>query len=152
MTENPEKPIDPVEDVPPSEQDPGKIQEQAHKQAANIDGLIQLLQTGKLLDRTKVADILGEIGDQRGVLPLIGAMNDPSTDVQYVAIKSLGMIADPRAVDPLITALTSEEKWVRRGAAHSLGQIGDKKAVDFLIPLLSDPHHDVRASASPGPG
>ena len=139
--------IDTLEDVPPIDPDPGKIHKQAEKQAANIDGLINLLQTGALLERTKAA-VLDEIRDKRGVMPLIGAMNDQSTDVQYVAIKSLGMIAEPRATEPLINALKSGDKWVRLGAARSLGQIGDKIAVDFLIPLLSDPNHGVRANAA----
>jgi HEAT repeat protein len=124
MTEpTPKTTMDTLEDVPHIDPDPGKIHEQAEKQAANIDGLISLLQTGGLLERTKAADILGEIRDKRGVMPLIGTMNDPSTDVQYVAIKSLGMIADPRATEPLTNALKSGEKWVRLGAARSLGQI-----------------------------
>jgi len=62
MTENPEKTIGPPEDASPIERDPGKIHEQAQKLAANSDGLIKLLQAGRLLDRTKVAEILGEMG------------------------------------------------------------------------------------------
>jgi len=125
-----------------------EIYEQMKTRRSEVPDFIKLLKDGSLLERRKSADALGEIGDERGVLPLIDAMKDASINVQYVAIKSLGMLADRRAVDPLIDALRSDEKWVRLGAAHSLGQIGDKKAVEFIIPLLADPKHGVRAHAA----
>ena len=109
---------------------------------------VSFLKDGILLERTRSAEALGEIGDPAGVEPLIDALSDKSTDVQYVAAKSLGMLADARAVEPLIGKLKSEEKWIRHGAAHSLGLIGDKRAVDPLIAILADPRHDVRAQAA----
>jgi len=64
--------MDTLEDIPHIDPDPGKIHEQAEKQAANIDGLISLLQTGELLERTKAADIPGEIRDKRVSCPFRG--------------------------------------------------------------------------------
>jgi len=130
------------------DEDLKNIHDRIKTRRSDVPDYVKILKTGGLIERRKSAEALGEIGDERGVLPLIDAMKDPSTNVQYVAIKSLGIIGDRRAVDPLINALKSDEKWVRLGAAHSLGHIGDKKAVEFLIPLLSDPHHDVRAHAA----
>ena len=72
------------------------------KRVAEIPDYIKRLKTGSLLERRKSAEFIGEIGDERGVLPLIDALRDSSTTVQYVAAKSLGMLADKRAVDPLI--------------------------------------------------
>ena len=47
MTEpTPRTTMDTLEDVPHFDPDPGKIHEQAGKQAANTDGLISLLQKG----------------------------------------------------------------------------------------------------------
>jgi len=125
-----------------------KIYEEMKARAADVPEYIRLLKTGSLLKRRGSAEALGEIGDERGVLPLISALNDASATVQYVAAKSLGMLADKRAVDPLISLLKSEDKWVRLGAAHALGLIGDKKAVDAILPLLTDTHHDLRAHAA----
>jgi HEAT repeat protein len=125
-----------------------KILNEMRARVADVPEYIRLLKSGSLLERRKSAEALGEIGDERGVLPLIGALNDPSATVQYVAAKSLGMLADNRAVDPLISLLKSEDKWVRLGAAHALGLIGDKKAVDAILPLLTDTHHDLRAHAA----
>jgi len=109
---------------------------------------VSFLRDGNLLERTRSAEALGEIGDRTAVQPLIDALSDKSTDVQYVAAKSLGILADERAVEPLLLKLKSDEKWVRRGAAHSLGLIGDRRAVDPLIGLLTDTRHDVRAQAA----
>jgi len=134
-------------DVPAGDldNDVKKIHEQIRTRGEDVPEYIRILKSGGLIERRKSAEALGEIGDERGVLPLIDATQDPSFDVRYVAIKSLGMLGDRRAVDTLIGALKSDEKWLRLGAAHSLGHIGDVKAVEFLIPLLNDPHHDVRA-------
>jgi HEAT repeat protein len=125
-----------------------KIYSDMRRRVSDVPAYIQLLKKGGLLERRKSAEFLGEIGDERGVLPLIDALNDTSITVQYIAAKSLGMLGDRRSVDPLIKALKSDEKWVRLGAVHALGLIGDKKAVDFIIPLLNDPHHDLRAHAA----
>jgi HEAT repeat protein len=125
-----------------------KIYDEMKAQVAEVPEYIRLLKTGSLLERRKSAEALGEIGDERGVLPLIDALRDSSTTVQYVAAKSLGMLADKRAVDPLINLTKSEDKWVRLGAAHALGLIGDKKAVDAILPLLTDTHHDLRVHAA----
>ena len=125
-----------------------KIYTDMQTRVSEVPAYIQLLKTGNLLERVKSAEFLGEIGDERGVLPLIEALIDSSTTVQYVAAKSLGLLGDKRAVNPLIALLTSEDKWVRLGAAQALGRIGDKKAVDAIIPLLTDTHHDLRAHAA----
>ncbi len=130
------------------ENDLRNVYQDMKKQSREVPIYVSFLRDGVLIERTRSAEALGEIGDKAAVQPLIDALSDTSTDVQYVAAKSLGMLADARAVDPLIGKLKSEEKWVRRGAAHALGLIGDKRAVDPLISLLSDPHHDVRAEAA----
>jgi len=125
-----------------------KIYSEMKARAADVPEYIRLLKTGSLLERRKLAEALGEIGDERGVQPLIDALRDSSTTVQYVAAKSLGMLTDKRALDPLINLTKSEDKWVRLGAAQALGLIGDKKAVDAIHPILTDPHHDLRAHAA----
>jgi HEAT repeat protein len=137
-----------ITQVGTAEEELKKIYDEMKARVAEVPGYIQLLKNGELLERIKSAEYLGEIGDERGVLPLIGALKDPSPTVQYIAAKSLGLLADKRAADPLIILLKSEDKWVRLGAAHALGVIGDKKAVDAILPLLTDPHHDLRAHAA----
>jgi HEAT repeat protein len=130
------------------ENDLSIVYQDMKKQSREVPIYVSFLRDGILIERTRSAEALGEIGDKAAVQPLIDALSDKSTDVQYVAAKSLGLLADVRAVEPLIEKLKSDEKWVRRGSAHALGLIGDKRAVDPLIALLSDPHHDVRAEAS----
>jgi len=151
VSENPDDTTEAAKDTAPVgnvDEELKKIYDQMKARVSEVPDYIRLLKTGSLLERRKSAEFIGEIGDDRGVLPLIDALRDPSTTVQFVAATSLGLLADKRAVDPLINALKSEEKWVRLGAAQALGLIGDKKAVDFIIPLLTDPHHDLRAHAA----
>ncbi|MEN6610927.1 MAG: HEAT repeat domain-containing protein [Methanoregulaceae archaeon] len=118
------------------DKDVKKIHDLIRTRGDDVPEYIRILKSGGLIERRKSAEALGEIGDERGVLPLIDATQDPSSDVRYVAIKALGMLGDRRAVDTLIGALKSDEKWLRLGAAHSLGHIGDAKAVESLLPLL----------------
>ncbi len=122
-----------------------RIRDSMRSRGPDMPGYIQLLKSGRLLERVKSAEFLGEIGDERGVLPLISAIGDVSPTVRYVAAKSLGLIGDRRAVDPLIRLLQSGDKWVCIGAVHALGLIGDKKAIAAIMPLLGDSHHDLRA-------
>jgi HEAT repeat protein len=150
-TQNREDEVGSPRDESPSgnvDQDLKKTESEMKARVAEVPRFIQLVKNGELFERIQSAEFLGEIGDERGVLPLIDALKDPSTTVQYVAAKSLGMLRDRRAVDALIRSLRSGDKWVRLGAAHALGLIGDKKAVDDIIPLLTDPHHDLRAHAA----
>ncbi len=80
------------------DEDLKKIHDQIKTRVSDVPEYIEILKTVGLIERRKSAEALGEIGDERGVLPLIEAMNDPSANVQYVVIKSLGMIGDRRAV------------------------------------------------------
>lgn len=130
------------------DEDLKKKHDQIKTRVSDVPECITILKTGGLIEPRKSAEAPGEIGDEHGVLPLIDAMKDPSTNVQYLVIKSPGIIGDRRTVDPHISALKSDEKWIRLDSAQSPGHIGDKNAVEFLIPLLTDSRHNVRAHAA----
>ena len=49
------------------------------KRKAEVPGFIELIRDGNLIEQEKSADVVGEIGDGQGVLPLIGALNDQAT-------------------------------------------------------------------------
>ena len=111
------------------------------KAKRDIDGLIKAL--GYRKDQGSVRKdamaALGEIGDPRGVEPLIAALADEQTG--RAAIGALGQIGDPRAVEPLIVILSREhQSALSRGcdAAQALGEIGDSRAVGPLIAAAHD--------------
>jgi len=60
-----------------------KIYHEMKARVADVPGYIRLLKSGSLIERRKSAEALGEIGDERGVLPLIDAVGDSSMTVQY---------------------------------------------------------------------
>ncbi len=97
----------------------------------DVDGLIEALkyESDDVRDvRQDAASALGDIGDVRGVEPLIKALGDEDSNVRRGATNALGDIGEP-AVESLIKALGDEDSNVRRGAAHALGDIGYRQAL-----------------------
>jgi len=90
--------------------------------ADEVDDLILDLKYGTEVVRNDAARILGEIGDQRAVDPLIDALEDENEIwiIRELAAMALGEIGDPRAINPLIDALKDEESLVRTAAAEAL--------------------------------
>ena len=89
-----------------------------------VKPLIEALKDGAedVAVRMKAAEVLGEIGDERAVEPLIQALKDKDEFVRQCAAEALGEIGDERAVETLNQALKDE--WVREEAAKALKKIG----------------------------
>lgn len=83
--------------------------------------------------RVEIARILGRIGDERAVVPLITALDD-LPEVGMAAAEALGRLRDPRAVEPL-SRVTAPFGVV---AVEALGELGGDQAtaavVDWVIP------------------
>lgn len=120
-------------------------------QREDVEGLIEVLEDGGVDAniRGRAAWGLGDIGDARGVEPLIQALGDEESVVRWIAAEALGKIADATAVEPLIQALRDEdeESIVRSKAAEALGEIGDTRAVEPLTEVLDDEDSSVRRAA-----
>lgn len=76
------------------------------------------------------------------VMPLIGALYAPDSEVRELAAARLGELGDARAVLPLMAALNDDLWFVRQAAATALGRLGDLRAVDAL-------HFHARGEAVP---
>ena len=98
--------------------------------------------------RRDAAEALGELGDQRAVEPLLGALED--FEVFRVAIRALGKLGDERAVLRLVPFLITDtfNADVRGDAARALGEIGGLTAVEALTAALNSPDAKVRKSAA----
>ena len=79
--------------------------------------------------RLGIIGVLSKLGDKRAVIPLIGMLSDPGSEVRWQAAIALGELGDLHAVDPLVVALGDPDKYVRYGAAASLAKIGWQPAV-----------------------
>ena len=114
-------------------------------------GMLRALSHSSSAVRESAAKMLGNVGDERAVDPLIEALSDNNADVREAAAEALGQLGDKQAVEPLIKALALENwkvHWKARGsAAKALGRLGDKRAVDPLIKALSDDRALVRWAA-----
>jgi len=108
----------------------------------DVKNLIAALKSENWLIRGKAALALGEIKDQRAVLPLIAALKDEDGSVRSAAAEALGEIKDRRAVEPLIVTLEDKNWAVGMSAATALGKIKDPRAVEPLILALR--HKDSR--------
>ncbi|WP_440951842.1 HEAT repeat domain-containing protein [Methanococcoides sp. FTZ1] len=88
--------------------------------------------------------VLGTIGDERAVGPLIGMLGgEDAVD----AAAALGSIGEP-AVEPLIDVLADDDPHVRAWAARALGKTDDPRAVEPLVELLNDEDENVRSNAA----
>ncbi len=104
--------------------------------------LISALATSAGYVQADIASLLGQAGDERAVMPLIGlfehAMQAPSANTwnyeARAAATALGQLGDRRAVDVLLQAL--RYPGISYWAAQALGSLHDPMAVEPLIDAL----------------
>lgn len=106
--------------------------------------------------REQAAKALGEIGDRRAVVPLIGVLSASDGFLVGAAAVVLGKFGDARAVAPLLTTLASAAPQAWRvssqsraacGAAEALGSLGDPRAIVPLVDELSNRNISLRKAA-----
>ena len=110
--------------------------------------LISQLQKETRTRRRAVITALGEIGDTRGINPLIEIMLEENPEMQQVVITALGQIGGEQVVETVIQALQFEDYKVRKTAVEVLGHLGDQQAITALINTLkTDTNPYVREKA-----
>ena len=98
-------------------------------------------------------EALEELGDERAVPFLIGALYDPERNVRTAAAAALGTLGSERAVPTLLDLL--ERDWSRRvvfAAGRALGRIGGDRSFEGLTERLSylEPEAWMSAAAALG--
>jgi HEAT repeat protein len=96
--------------------------------------------------RSKSAWALGEIGDERAILPLIEHLGDENATTRWKTAVALSKFGK-KSLIPLMDALKYEDAIVREKAAESLGEIGDPDSLDVLKIAMEDDDVYVRKSA-----
>lgn len=137
-----------------------------------IDIQIDLLKDSDWTVRREAVVTLGEMGDERCVVPLVNALRDGDWqvrdaavealaqvgslaveylikmlrdwDIRKTAIRCLGKIKDERVLDPLMQQLHSDE--FKDDATEALVELGSP-AVERLVPALKDRDEMVRKQA-----
>lgn len=104
-----------------------------------VDPLIELLKDPDAKYKRYAAEVLGDIGDERALDPLIEAiLAKPGYDSAYGAengLIAMGKKGKP-VVDPMIKLLEHENPKVRQSAATVLGKIRNPKAIKPLIEAM----------------
>jgi HEAT repeat protein len=112
----------------------------------SVPSLVEVLKNPDPDIRWKAAVALGEIGDHRGISPLVDLLGDSDRFVRSRAAYALVHIGPP-AVPSLTEALNHPDASVRLGAVGALGKIGDPQAISALVDALGDRSPDVRQEA-----
>ena len=111
------------------------------------------LRRGDSRQRADAAGLLGEIGNDSVVEPLLEALDDPQSDskVCKAVVIALGKLKNPAAVPGLIEILANKTGDIdlREATANALSEIRNPKAVPALIDALAhDPEMYVRLTAA----
>ena len=94
-----------------------------------VEILINALDNPDKNIRRYSARVLGEIGDERAIRPLIQNLRDDNKWVRRETSGALSKMGDP-ATAPLIELLEDSDWKVRGGAAWALGRIANPMAVE----------------------
>ena len=91
----------------------------------------------KSSERRDAIEALDELGDERAVPLLIGALYDPERKVRGEAATVLGNLGDDRAVPTLLRRLTGDwDRGVQMSSGFALGRIGGEEALEGLLQKL----------------
>ena len=91
--------------------------------------------------------VLGNIGDERAVKPLVRLLTDKEYFVKEEAAKALGKIGEP-SVDAVLPLLNNKDENIRSIAVEALGLTRQEKAVKPLLEMMmEDENLEVRNTA-----
>jgi len=103
-----------------------------------IQALIQVLDDPDGGTRAAAVYVLGHLGGELALEPLVRALNDSHRLTSMNACDALGKLGDSRAVPALIQLLPDPES-PRYLIVEALGKLGDRAALPYLHQLLYDP-------------
>jgi HEAT repeat protein len=114
-----------------------------------MPSLLALLENARPVVRAWAAYVLGRIGDERAIEPLLMRLKTEDTDELIQAIAALGKLGAHEAVDQLILFLEHDDATgVPAAAAMALGTIGATRAITPLITHLKQHKHSVYAMSA----
>lgn len=99
------------------------------------------------LIRLRCAEVIGRVGNPRGIPLLARLLDDEDNGVVETAVFALGLIGGSEATEPISRCIKGKPRNIRIRAIEALGRTGDPNAAEFLEPLRSNFHAAVRAKA-----
>ena len=98
--------------------------------------------------RVAAARAIGEIGAERSVHALAGALDDGAMVVRYAAAAAFSELHDlHKAPEALVRAATGSDVKLRRIAAHALTEIADPATITVFAALLTSGDRELRLAA-----
>jgi HEAT repeat protein len=115
---------------------------------AAVEALISLLEEDDDKTVSQACEVLGKIGDERAVEPLLKRLANASVAMHGHVTSALAKIGNVQAIEGLVGVLedaTDPEK--RADAAGALGVAGRPAAIEALVKALDDEDWRVRSSS-----
>ena len=112
--------------------------------------LLEALKNDNKWIKVGAANVLGRIGSESAVLPIMSLLNNQERMVRDEAAVALSRLNSKVAVKALLDLLKHESSYVREGAAWVLGEMRTKAAVRSLIQVLDDEDMGWMAAVSLG--
>jgi HEAT repeat protein len=100
--------------------------------------LLEALKNDNKWIKVGAANVLGRIGSEGAVLPIMSLLNNQERMVRDEAAVALSRLNSKVAVKALLDLLKHETSYVREEAAWVLGEMRSKAAVRSLIQVLDD--------------
>lgn len=127
----------------------GETSAAAHEDIPDLQYFIGILNDPRVdtSARIRAAEALGNLGDLRGVRPLMYALRDADAGVRWSAAHSLGMLGDRKAFGSLVIALEDPVLDVRRQAAKALLALKPEGAILPFTELARSPDPGSRTLA-----
>src|SRR5262249_28724328 len=84
--------------------------------------------------RAICAELIGVLGDRRGLPTLYTALEDWEPEVRLSVIKSLGKMPDERSIEPLLKSYRRRDEDVanHKAVLQTLGQLSSRRAIKVL--------------------
>ncbi len=98
--------------------------------------------------RMAAANVLGRLGNENAVKPLVETLDDPDPRVRARVARAIGRIGDPSAAGSLTEHLHGEPLPVRREVADALGYLGNADALDGLLSVADDDGEAMRRTVA----
>ncbi len=98
--------------------------------------------------RAATIRVLGEMGDNRTLQPLLALLNDPSPTIQTMAVEALSNFQHENLVPHIIPIIDRDNKYLVIAALETLGKLNAAGAIDKILVLTENDDDDIRRTAA----
>ncbi len=117
--------------------------------AAALDGIVEAMRRLSVPEVERAAvRAIGEIGDEKGVAPLMELMDSGREGLVEAIAEAMGRIRSKLCIPTLTDLLSHADVGIRKLAVEGLGAIEDPSCIEAVARLGGDPAESVREAAA----